>query len=87
MSVAKIVRNGLAGTLIALVPLSAATAAVRPNAAVPTAGSTAVVAQDADGGFAASAWPAWIIIGATILVGIWIAVDKDSEGEGNLSRG
>jgi hypothetical protein len=86
VSFAKCVRNGVAGALIALVPISTSTAAVRPSAAVPTAGSTAVVAQgDADG--ETTPWAAWAIIAATILVGVWIAVDKPGEGSGTLSRG
>ena len=87
MSVAKIVRNGLAGALIALVPISAASAAARPSAPNPTAGATAVITQDSDGGQATVPRPAWAIIAATLAVGIWIAVDKDGNGHGNLSRG
>ena len=37
----KMLRNGMIGTLIALVPMTSGIAATRPSAAVPMAGSTA----------------------------------------------
>lgn len=86
MSLGKMIRNGVAGAIIAAVPITSSVAAVRPNAAVPTASSTAVAAQY-DGN---STWDgAWIPLGiivATILVGIWIVSD-DHDGHGDLSFG
>jgi len=82
------IRNGAAGAIIAALPIATSSAAVRPNAAVPAAGSTAVAAQ-ADNYSNNPMAGAWIPIGiivATILVGIWIA-SKDSKGHGDLSFG
>lgn len=86
MSVGKPIRNAVAGALIAAVPVSATAAAVRPNAAVPAAASTAVTAQGESSGMSV-AWPALIVIALTIAAGIWIAVDKDGKGHGDLSPG
>ena len=87
MKIEKVIRNGLAGALIAALPVSTTAAAVRPNAAVPTAGSTAVTAQDdVDDGFGV-AWPALAVIALTLAVAIWIILDDDEEGEGDLSPG
>lgn len=88
MNVSKVIRNSVAGVLIAAMPVATTVAAVRPNAAVPTAGSTAVTAQyqDDDGGFGV-AWAALAVIALTIIVAIWIAVDDDDEGEGSISFG
>ena len=90
MKVTKFVRNGLAGAMIAVVPLSASVAATRPGAAVPMAGSSAVAAQDDDddnGGMFGIAWPALAVIALTIAVAIYIALDDDGDGNGSLSRG
>lgn len=87
MNVAKVIRNGVAGALIAAVPVSTTVAAVRPNAAVPTAGSTAVIAQDGDEAGYGISWAALAVIALTIIVAIWIAVDDDDDGEGALSIG
>ncbi|WP_310467818.1 hypothetical protein [Sphingomonas sp.] len=87
MKVSKIVRNGMAGALIAFLPLTASVAATRPSAAVPVAGSTAIAAQsDEDGAFGIS-WPALAVIVLTLAVAIWILLDDDGDGEGSLSRG
>lgn len=87
MSLAKVFRNSVAGVLIAAMPVSATVAAVRPNAAIPTAGSTAVTAQgEYEAGIGVS-WAAVAVIAITLIVAIWIAVDDDPEGEGTLSRG
>ena len=87
MNVAKVVRNSVAGALIAAMPVSTTVAAVRPNAAVPTAGSTAVAAQAGEEAGFGVAWAALAVIAATIIVAIWIAVDDDSDGEGSISAG
>jgi len=74
--------------MIAVVPLSASVAATRPGAAVPMAGSSAVAAQnDDDDGAFGIAWPALVVIGLTIALAIWIAIDDDGDGRGQLSRG
>jgi hypothetical protein len=87
MELRKIIRNGAAGAIIAALPIATSSAAVRPNAAVPTASSTAVAAQYDNGNSAfAGAWLPIGIIVATILVGIWIA-SKDDHGHGDLSFG
>ena len=90
MNLSRIVRNSVAGALIVATPISTTVAAVRPSAAVPTAGSTAVAAQtaydDDDDGFAVP-WIAVGVVAVAIGVMLWIAVDDDSEGEGSLSQG
>ena len=87
MNVGKVLRNSVAGALIAAMPISASVAAVRPNAAVPTAGSTAVTAQYDDDRGPGVAWAALAVIALTVIVAIWIAVDDDSDGEGSISFG
>ncbi len=89
MSALKVLRNSVAGVLIAVTPVSTTIAAVRPNAAVPTAGSTTVVAQnDADAPYMGGvAWAAIAVVALTLIVGIWIAVGQDDDGEGTFSRG
>ena len=89
MNLSRIVRNSVAGALIAAIPISTTVAAVRPNAAVPTAGSTAVTAQagyQEDTGFAVP-WLAVGVVAVAIAVMLWIAVDDDADGEGSLSQG
>jgi hypothetical protein len=88
VKVMKILRNGVAGALIASVPLSASVAATRPSAAVPVAGSTAAAAQVYDderrGGIS------WVAVGVIIFaaaVALWIALDDDDDGEVALTRG
>ena len=77
-SASKLFRNLVAGACIMALPLSATAAAVRPNAAVPAAGATAVVAQaDEEAGFGV-AWAALAVIALAVVVAIWIAVDDDS---------
>ena len=87
MNVSKVIRNSVAGVLIAAMPVSTTVAAVRPNAAVPTAGSTAVAAQYGEEGGFGVAWAALAVIALTVIVAIWIAVDDDSDGEGSISFG
>lgn len=88
MSIGKFIRNGVAGAVLVALPVSASVAAVRPNAAVPTASSTALAAQYDNGN---STWAgAWIPLGiivATLLVGIWIVSQDDHHGHGDLSFG
>ena len=87
MNVSKVIRNSVAGVLIAAMPVSTTVAAVRPNAAVPAAGATAVVAQDGDEAGFGVAWAALAVIALTVIVAIWIAVDDDNDGEGSISFG
>ena len=90
MKLKRIIRNGVAGVLIASVPVSTAIAATRPGAAVPVAGSTAATAQVYDDRYdrrAGIAWPAVAVIAAALLVALWIILDDDDEGEGALSPG
>lgn len=85
MSALKFIRNGVAGALIAAMPITSTVAAVRPNAAVPTAGSTAVTAQ----GQSATniAWLPFGIIIATLSLGLYIASTKGKgHASGALSR-
>ena len=82
----QILRNGVAAALIAVLPVSTSVAATRPNAAVPAAGSTAVAAQDDYNGTGV-AWPALAVIALTLAVALWIILDDDEEGEGDLSPG
>ena len=89
MNVSKMFRNSIAGAIIAAMPVSATVAAVRPNAAVPTAGATAVTAaqyDDRDGAMGVS-WAALAVIAITIAVAIYFAVDDDGDGEGQISFG
>ena len=86
MKLSKILRNGVAGTLIALLPVTAGVAATRPNAAVPMASSTAVTAQyddDRDG----VSWIALAAIGVALAVALFIILDGDDDGEGSVSPG
>jgi hypothetical protein len=84
----KILRNGLAGVLIACVPVTATLAATRPNAAVPLAASTAATAAQNDDSDRANI--SWVALGAIALalgVALFIILDKDDKGEGSLSQG
>jgi hypothetical protein len=72
--------------LIAAMPITGTVAAVRPSVAVPTAGSTAVAAQDYGRGEGVAWLPLGIII-ATVILALYIAADKPGRGRGNLSRG
>ena len=86
-STRKILRNLVAGASIVALPLSATAAVVRPNAAVPTAGATAVTAQHGEEAGFGVAWAALAVIALAVVVAIWIAVDDDSDGEGSISFG
>lgn len=89
MNVSKVIRNSVAGALIAAMPVSTTVAAVRPNAAVPTAGATAVTAAqyDDDAGAMGVSWAALAVIAITIAVAIYFLVDDDPDGEGSISPG
>ena len=88
VKIGKLIRNGAAGAIIAAMPISSSYAATRPNAAVPTAGSSAVAAQYENGNdFWAGAWLPLGIILATIIVGVIIASKNGHHGHGNLSFG
>ena len=86
MNALKLIRNGVAGALNAAMPITSTVAAVRPNAAVPTAGSVGIAAQ----GERAGSIP-WLPIGiiiATLTLGIYIASTKgNGKASGALSRG
>jgi hypothetical protein len=83
----KILRNALAGTLIACVPMTATIAATRPNAAVPMASAQAVTSQYDENGAAGVPWVPLIAIGIAVAVALWIILDKNGHGHGALSRG
>ncbi len=86
MKVTKILRNGIAGALIAALPVTTGMAATRPSAAIPTASSAAVAAQydDERGGIS---WIALAAIAVALGVGLFIILDDDDDGEGELSPG
>ena len=85
MKLQKILRNAVAGTLIACVPVSATVAATRPNAAVPMASAQAV--NGADEGVAGVPWVPLIAIGVAAIVAIILLTEKNKTGTGALSRG
>jgi len=80
---------GTAAAAIAVtvsVPVSAASAAVRPGSAVPAASANSVAASAAQGGNSASTpWAAYAAILATLIAGGWIAFSDDKSD--SLSRG
>ena len=89
MKLTKILRTGVAGVLIASVPVSASVAATRPGTAVPVSSSTAIAAAQIDDGYdrgSGIAWPAVAVIAAALALAVWIAVDDDDDGEGAVSR-
>ena len=86
MKLTKILRNGVAGALIACVPVTASLAATRPNAAVPMASSTAVAQYD-DGQQGGISWVALGAIAIALGVALFLILDKNSKGEGSLSQG
>lgn len=83
----KILRNGIAGAMLASVPLTATMAATRPNAAIPAASSAAVVAQSDDDDDGGVSFLALAAIGVAAAVAIWLILDDDDDGEGALSPG
>ena len=83
MKLTKILRNGIAGTLIALVPVTSSYAATRPDAAVPMASSvatTATAAQDYDddGGMN---WVVLAAIGFAVAVALYIILKGDNDDD------
>ena len=87
MKLQKILRNAVAGTLIASVPVSATIAATRPNAAIPTAGAQAVTGQYDNDGVAGVPWVPLIAIGVAAIVAIVILTGHNGKSSGALSRG
>jgi hypothetical protein len=86
VKVSKVIRNLTAAALIASVPATGAFAATRPSAAVPMAGSTAVMAQDE--GQPGDNWGVYAGIGFLVLVAVWALVSSDGHGNNDpLSRG
>jgi hypothetical protein len=85
----KILRNGVAGALIACVPVTASLAATRPNAAVPMASSTAATAAQSEDGYQGGgiSWVALAAIGLALGVALFLILDKNGNGEGSLSQG
>jgi hypothetical protein len=83
----KFLRNAVAGTLIACLPVSATVAATRPNAAVPMASSQAVTGQYDNNGAAGVPWIPLIAIGIAAIVAIVIIAGHNGKGSGALSRG
>jgi hypothetical protein len=83
----KFLRNAIAGTLIACLPVSATVAATRPNAAVPMASAQAVTGQYNDEGVAGVPWIPLIAIGIAAIVAIFILASHNKRGSGALSRG
>jgi hypothetical protein len=83
----KFLRNAIAGTLIACLPVSATVAATRPNAAVPMASAQAVTGQYDNEGVAGVPWVPLIAIGIAAIVAIFILTSHNKRGSGALSRG
>ena len=91
MKLMRILRTGVAGALIASVPVTASVAATRPASAVPVVSTAAVTAtQVYDDNYDARpaiAWPAVAVMAAALIVGLWLVLDDDNDGEGSVSRG
>ena len=87
MKLQKFLRNALAGTLIACLPVSGTVAATRPNAAVPMAGAQAVTSQYDNQGVAGVPWIPLVAIGIAAIVAIIILAGHNKRGSGALSRG
>lgn len=87
MKLSKILRMGAAAVLAVSVPLSASVAATRPNAAVPVAGAAAAVQGSSNSTRASAPILPIAVIVATLLVGLYFALDSDKDGKGAFSRG
>jgi hypothetical protein len=85
----KILRNGMAGALVALLPVTSSIAATRPSAAVPmvsSAASSAAMAEDSYGDHSIN----WVAIGlgvAAIAIFALLVLDNDHGNEGSVSAG
>lgn len=89
MKLMRILRTGVAGALIASVPVTASVAATRPASAVPVVSTAAVTSTQVYDDYDARpgiAWPAVAVLAAALIVGLWIVLDDDKDGEGSLSR-
>ena len=86
MKLVRILRNGVAGALIAALPVTATMGATRPNAAVPTASSAAVTAAQDDYDDGGISWLAIAAIGVAVAVALWLILDNDDDDEGALSE-
>ena len=89
MNLLKIMRNGLIGSLIAVVPAASTVAATRPNAAVPMAGSTSTAATaaqgyDDDDGIS---WLVWAGIGVAVVIALILLLDNDDDDDDSVSDG
>lgn len=84
MSLVRITRNAIAGLMIAAVPVTAATAAVRPGSAIPAAGSTAAAAQDGYNDGLSSGWIA--LVAVAIIWAIALLGDDDDNDDLEISR-
>ena len=82
MSLLKFTRNAVAGLMIAAVPVTAATAAVRPGSAIPAASSSAVAAQDGYDGMGNG----WIALGAVAIIWIMAILMDDDDQDIEISR-
>ena len=89
MSIIKVMRNALIGTLIAAVPAASSIAATRPNAAVPMAGSastaaTAAQGYDDDDGIS---WLVWAGVGVAVVIALILLLDNDDDDDDEVSEG
>ena len=83
MKLTKILRNGIAGALIAAVPVTSSIAATRPNAAVPmssSAAATSAAAQDF-GGDESYGWLGLALGVAAIAIFALLVLDNDDDDE------
>lgn len=86
MKLTKMLRNGMMGALIALVPVTSSVAATRPSAAVPMAGSTASTAAAADfGGDDSIGWVGLAVGVIAIALFAVLVLDKDDDDDDALS--
>ena len=85
----KLVRNGMAGALIALLPVTSSIAATRPSAAVPMASSAASSAAMAEDGYGDHSIN-WVAIGlgvAAIAIFALLVLDNDDDDDEAVSGG
>ena len=85
MKLVKVLRNGVAGALIAALPVTGSLGATRPNEAVPVAASSAAVTAQYDDDDDGISWLALAAIGVALGVAIWLLLDDDDDGEGAIS--